>query len=135
MMLTDAAAELLVPEPLPHPLMPNQVIEPNIYEPISRMNLIPRIGFTTDDKRSHLMSLGEYLCMYLFVWSEALWPPNIPDWDVLVQAIKDQKDDDFLLHAAKLRDAINDDRTNVITMRSTLPTVRRAHANIPTYML
>ena len=135
MMLTDAAAELLGPETLPHPLMPNQVIDPNIYEPISRMNLIPRIGFTTDDKRSHLMSLGEYLCMYLFVWSEALWPPNIPDWDDLVQAIKDQKDDDFLLHAAKLRDAINDDRTNVITMRSTLPTVRRALANIPTYML
>ena len=30
--------------------------------------------FTTTTGSSHLLSLGEYFAMYLFVWSETLWP-------------------------------------------------------------
>jgi hypothetical protein len=40
-------------------------------------------GFTSDDVRSHLMSLGEYLALYLFAWSDVLWPKTMPNYDDL----------------------------------------------------
>ena len=40
-------------------------------------------GFTSDDLRSHLMSLSEYLAMYLFAWSDVLWPKTMPTYDDL----------------------------------------------------
>jgi transposase len=43
-------------------------------------------GFTSDDLRSHLMSLGEYLAMYLFAWSDVLWPKTMPTYDDLKAA-------------------------------------------------
>lgn len=33
----------------------------------------------TDDPESHLLSFGEFLAMYLFVWSDVLWPATLPE--------------------------------------------------------
>ena len=137
LMLIDAASVLLGPETLPRRA---GVGEPNIaadfFEPTTRLNFIPSIGFTTEDTRSHLMSLGEYLAMYLFVWSNVLWPDPIPDFSDVVQSIVEHNDTaKWLNPAAKLRDEIDTQRSNVMLMRASLPSVRRALANIPTYML
>jgi hypothetical protein len=37
-------------------------------------------GFTSDDLRSHLVSLSEFLAMYLFAWSDVLWPAKMPTY-------------------------------------------------------
>jgi hypothetical protein len=37
-------------------------------------------GFTSDDLRSHLISLSEFLAMYLFAWSDVLWPAKMPTY-------------------------------------------------------
>src|SRR5262249_26287819 len=42
--------------------------------PYTRWKLLDDTDFTSEDLRNHLMSLGEFLSMYLFVWSDALWP-------------------------------------------------------------
>src|SRR5664280_237014 len=42
--------------------------------PYVREQPLKDAGFTSDDLRSHLMSLGEFFAMYLFVWSDVLWP-------------------------------------------------------------
>jgi hypothetical protein len=36
--------------------------------------------------RSHLMSLGEYLALYLFAWSDVLWPATMPNYNDLKAA-------------------------------------------------
>ena len=41
--------------------------------PSTRTGPITNARFTTQDMRSHLMSLGEDFAMYLFAWSEELW--------------------------------------------------------------
>jgi hypothetical protein len=44
--------------------------------PFLRRKPLEDAGFTSEDLDGHLMSLGEYLCMYLMVWSDVLWPPT-----------------------------------------------------------
>ena len=41
--------------------------------PSTRWDVITNAGFTGDDRRSHLISLGEFFAMYLFAWSDVLW--------------------------------------------------------------
>ena len=41
--------------------------------PGTRFEVITNAGFTGDDRRSHLLLLGEFFAMYLFVWSDVLW--------------------------------------------------------------
>jgi hypothetical protein len=57
---------------------------------------------------NHLMRLGEFYAMYLFAWSPVLWPPE------------------------NEREALEEELREFY---STLPEVRRALANIPTYMM
>src|SRR5262249_37032782 len=38
-------------------------------------------AFTTEDPESHLITLGEYYSMYLFTWSDVLWPVAFPEFD------------------------------------------------------
>ena len=50
--------------------------KPSAFPPLTRTDILGSsgAGFTSADLRSHLMSLGEYICMYLFTWSDVLWP-------------------------------------------------------------
>lgn len=99
--------------------------------PTTRTEPMKNARFTTQDTRSHLMSLGEYLAMYLFVWSEELWfdPSPLPTVAELKAMFPDspmsaevQKDAEVQLKA-------------VVKFRATVPQVRRALANIPSYMM
>ncbi|PSB02042.1 PhoD-like phosphatase [Merismopedia glauca] len=91
-------------------------------------------GFTAmlpnqpDKAKSHLLSFGEYVAMYLLVWSPILWPqefPQIPDR--LLSAMGDAKD-----KAAKIWQEEVFALGNFCTH---LPRVRRVLANVPTYMI
>jgi hypothetical protein len=120
--------------------------KPSDCPPLCREDLLGRAGagFTSADLRSHLMSLGEYLCMYLFTWSDVLWPTTpLPAVSDLVAAAKaamdigdfDPRDDDRRSRLANDGTAAVGDLADVIVFQKTLPKVRRALANIPTYMI
>jgi hypothetical protein len=46
--------------------------------PFLRREPLEDAGFTSEDLDGQLISLGEYLCMYLMVWSDVLWPADMP---------------------------------------------------------
>ncbi len=119
--------------------------KPSDFPPLTRTSILGAdgAGFTSADLRSHLMALGEYLCMYLFTWSDVLWPAPalLPSPDEVAEAAEAA-----LKHSAwttldawpRLARDIADipgDLANVVTHLKTLPKVRRALANIPTYMI
>ena len=89
--------------------------------------------FTTTTPQSQLLSFAEYATMYLFAWSDALWPDDLPDaediWNAYPEArpqpaFQQREEATYAEHVERLR-----------TFRSTLPQVRRALANIATYMI
>ncbi|HEX5083172.1 MAG TPA: PhoD-like phosphatase, partial [Blastocatellia bacterium] len=133
MMLTDAAGALLDLEPLP---LPDQTeILPESMFPALRTPYVKRAGLTTEDTRSHLMSFGEYLAMYLFIWSDAIWPPDTPTFQELDDYVDEKSNGTAGVSVWELGADIEEQRENVIRMESTLRKVRRALANVPTYMI
>ena len=83
-------------------------------------------GFTAmlvnhpEKAKSHLFSLGEYYAMYLFAWSQVLWPDRFPPGKKIRQHPKDAKLWDREVHA--LQNFARD-----------LWKVRRILANVPIY--
>jgi hypothetical protein len=93
---------------------------PAAYPPGVRADLVTDVaGFTGSmvDKaklaKSQLIGFGEYVAMYLLVWSPVLWPAQLPTSNAFYDA---------------------NERERVELMRATLPRVRRALANVITYM-
>ncbi|MDQ6660103.1 MAG: hypothetical protein M3Z24_03965, partial [Chloroflexota bacterium] len=89
--------------------------------------------FTTTTPQNQLLSFAEYATMYLFAWSDVIWPQNLPDaediWNMYPEArpqptLQQKKEDIYAEHIEQLR-----------TFRSTLPEVRRVLANIATYTI
>ena len=134
LMLTDAASALMVdPEPLPGGPNGSQSLA-EMLPPSTRTETIQKDAkLTTEDTRSHLMSFGEYMAMYLFVWSDVLWPKEIPDFSDLQTALSGRPK--TLIELAPLAGEIVTQRTNVVQFRSTILKVRRALANVPTAMI
>src|SRR5262249_10828133 len=92
-------------------------------EPGNRKQLVRKTAaFTTEDPESHLITLGEYYSMYLFTWSDVLWPTEFPPFD-------DVKNDSL-----KITKYL-EQREILIEYGKTIPKVRRALANVPTYMM
>ena len=109
-----------------------------------RILVLSTAGFTSDDLKSHLMSLGEFLSMYLFVWSDVVWPKDVPMptfADVRAAVLEPitsspQRVKDAITGLLETkRHTIEEELRYVAELRSTLPSVRRALANIPTYMM
>jgi hypothetical protein len=116
--------------------------KPSDFPPLTRTLLLGRsgAGFTSADLRSHLMSFGEYLCMYLFCWCDVLWPPVglLPTQDEIEEFAKDSPNfSDHITRSGFKKDlrAVDGDRDDVKVFFQTLPKVRRALANIPSYMI
>ena len=91
------------------------------FKPGKRADLTIKTGKLTSGipdatkAKSHLLALGEFYAMYLFVWGEALWPafadlPTVPD-------------------------APEEERDRVGAFMGTIGDVRRLLANVPTYMI
>jgi hypothetical protein len=79
-MLTDAAQTLIgVPEQIPLLGASDGLGEATRFGPASRQaKLTKQAGFTSTAARSHLISFGEFMAMYLFAYSGVLWPPPVP---------------------------------------------------------
>jgi hypothetical protein len=91
--------------------------------PGKRKQLVRKTAaFTTEDPESHLLTLGEYCSMYLFTWSDVLWPVEFPPFDEV-------KNDKFKIVKYL------EQRESLIEYRKAIPKVRRALANVPTYMM
>lgn len=96
--------------------------------PTTRDTPITNARFTTEDRRSHLMALGEYIAMYLFAWSDELFipTPTIDEFATLYPSVV--LDDGLKASMITQRNAVEQYRKDV-------PKVRRALANIPSYMI
>lgn len=131
LMLTDAGDTLLgwSPNEMLPPVGRFHAATAAGIPPGTRMGRLQEAKFTSDDTRSHLMSLGEYLAMYLFVWSDELWPVDIPHSSDVAAKIGVNVED--LTFAGE----ITPNRLRVDSFRKTLPQVRKVLANIPTYMI
>jgi hypothetical protein len=89
--------------------------------------------FTTTTPQNQLMAMHEYAAMYLFAWSDVLWPTELPGayeiWSAYPQAQHDIDDKE------KLEAQYNDQIQQLNTFRDALPHVRRALAHIPMYTI
>lgn len=134
-------------------LLPNQaagLIPATAWPPAARRALAEGAGLTSEDLDTHLFSLGEYLCMYLFAWSPVLWASRtLPTWEDIrngaLQWDPDWKDDTglasrfiermFLKQRKKLKAGHSADNDRLVAFRRGLTDVRRALANVPTSMI
>jgi len=93
---------------------------------------ISRNNLSTQDSKNHLIFLSEFSMMYLFVWSEVLWPLNdLPSY-------KESKLWKFLDEhgiGAGMKKKIENQNKGLKTFKNTLKYVRKALANISTYMI
>jgi hypothetical protein len=106
----------------------HDVAEASTLKPSARKSVIWGAAFTTQDTRSHLMALGEYLAMYLFAWSDELFiaTPTIDEFKALYPDVPISADLELDMFTQ---------RNAVEKYREALPKVRRALANIPSYMI
>ncbi|MEB3218325.1 MAG: hypothetical protein VKN72_19120 [Nostocales cyanobacterium 94392] len=108
-------------------------------QPGKRNNLATKIaGFTasigkfsnlTNLAKSHLFTYGEYLAMYLFAWSDVLWVDAefFPDFIDINSEHWEAKNDE--------KKAYDQEVEYIKNFWSTLKNIRRALANVPTYMI
>jgi hypothetical protein len=101
--------------------------------------------FSTSEAKSHLVRLGEFYMMYLFTWSDVLWP-DINDFPSFINVygniqtetpITYYGDGNFVTENFNTTEKKTYDReTPAITnFLLTLRKLRRALANMPTYMM
>jgi hypothetical protein len=79
--------------------------------------------FTSSSAANHLLSFGEFAAMYLLAWNAENWPAKFPDAGEDISGDEEQ--------AKKYAGDIE----QLENTRKALPSVRRALANIPTYMI
>jgi hypothetical protein len=157
-MLTDAEKTLLGwRELLPIPEARGGPMNSSKLQPFTRRGTLEDAGFRSVDLDCQLMSLGEYLAMYLFVWSDVLWSssmvPRLTDIEATIRANVDPATAQLasssrrpivmwpgsaerFVRALNIRKkAIEKEVGRIGTFRADIPRVRRALANIPSYML
>lgn len=84
-----------------------------------------------DVPASHLMFLGEYYCMYLLMWSPVLWPAVRADYPTLEQVYYVQTANTFIPSEEEFVVSVN----TAVAFQRDVALVRRALANVPTYMI
>lgn len=77
---------------------------------------------------NHLFTYAEFVCMYLFVWSDVLWPSELP-----VESEMPLPHGFFARRAARKRIALQ--TPHLRAFRASLGKVRRVLANLPVYMV
>lgn len=92
-------------------------------------------GFSEKFK-NHLMTFGEYCAMYLFAWSNVLWDKELPEiQEVFKEYFLAAASDNTDPRPIDLDKIYEKDHKPLLRFVSTLPEVRRALANVPTYMI
>ncbi|MCU1265910.1 MAG: uncharacterized protein JWM21_2228 [Acidobacteria bacterium] len=145
LMLTDAAEVLLAwKEMLPVSAQHGGPQTADQLPPFLRRPILDDAGFTSEDLDSHLMSFGEYLSMYLFVWSDVLWPgePDLPGFADVEAACRANIVGDKAFRKWLIARAYGHDRqrfpkeaAKILLFREPLQRVRRVLANVPSYMI
>ena len=122
---------------------------------LPRREPLEAAGFTSEDLDGQLLSLGEYLCMYMMVWSDVLWPADMPGFNDLVEAtqrglgrrpgsrwvtgtVQRAKKGQHLdmVQPEELDESVKRKlNTSAELFRHDLQDVRRMLANIPSYMI
>ena len=132
-LIMDAAPTLLgAPEELPRLKHDDNDGFATEFGPGTRLAVVKHAGFTTSAE-NHLLAFGEYCAMYLFVWSDVLWPVTLPThaevWPGVPEEARSRKVKtlSFVTHEKALPHMEN--------FRRSLVPVRRALANVPTYMI
>lgn len=87
---------------------------------LNKFNLISQAA------KSHLFTFGEFLTMYLFAWSDVLWCADLPSF-ADVNPMGKQWGCERGVFAEEVK--------YLKEFRTSLPGVRRALANVPTYMI
>ncbi len=89
--------------------------------------------FTTTTPENQLLAFAEYAAMYLFAWSDLLWPDDLPGAEDIWNMYPDAQPRPEKQKKAEVTFADHMERLRAF--RSTLPQVRRALANIATYTI
>ena len=111
--------------------------------PFLRRDPLEAAGFTSEDLDGQLLSLGEYLCMYIMVWSDVLWPVDMPAFNDVTKATGVVLGGDPIAlghwlgqRAKKGHDfGMTREAAKLALFRQDLQDVRRMLANIPSYMI
>jgi hypothetical protein len=84
-----------------------------------RQMILLNAKFTSDDLKSHLATLGEFFSMYLFAWSDVLWPSALPTFDDVVSWVTG-----FTSSATKDRTTkyLNDQKDTIVEERNNVAT-------------
>ena len=83
---------------------------------------------SSSDAKSHLIKLAEFYAMYLLVWSDVLWPEissDFPDFSAVFKTSNPCSD----------KKTFKREEAKLLEFKKSLPFIRRALANIPTYMI
>jgi len=91
------------------------------------MHIKDEANFTAEPQytKSHLIKLGEFYSMYLFVWSPILW-------DALPPTLTEVRDAGGIVSNETV---FGIERYLMIDFKNSLPKIRKALANIPVYMI
>ena len=122
-------------EELPGERPPGYPTKFNELRPAYRSGtVIIETGFTSEDTKSHLLSLGEFYSMYLLNWSDVLWPEHekMPQFEDIFFSTDPQK---MKRLETKHCPDFEKEQKRLHTFFEALPQVRRALANIPVYMI
>jgi hypothetical protein len=131
--LMEAAEFLVGPEEMPD--VAQGSIGRSLTTPGRRTRAVQELAhFTTVTAENHLLTRGEYLAMYLFCWSDVLWPDTLPSAETVWQAYPEARPEDPREHEQALATWGLEAR-ELTDFRRNLPHVRRALANTPTYMV
>jgi hypothetical protein len=116
--------------------------KPKELKPGSRQEVSDTV-LSSDQAKSHLFGIGEFYAMYLFAWSDVLWPLELPKFKD-VHPDKDETVEQNLHghgmsfkrnvptpYFTKFQDEIRD----LNNFKDSLPAIRKSLANIPTYMI
>jgi len=139
-MLIDAAKVLLGWEEL-LPGINKRHTDPDLHPGKRTKTVIEQVGFTSEDTESHLLGMGEFCAMYLFTWSDVLWPEVMPEFeDVYPGEPRNVTHSSFgggppVTRDSKQFASYKRERARLEGFRKTLPLVRRSLANVPIYMM
>jgi hypothetical protein len=140
-LLTEAGDTLLGwEETLPVVNQPAKGLKPGKRSEIAdrKAGLTSGLGGAPELAKSHLFGLGEYYSMYLFAWSEVLWPNALPTFSDVFSMPESFKTTIYSVPQtvqSPLAARFRAESEAIGRFLLTLPRVRKALANVPTYMI
>lgn len=102
--------------------------------PGQREHICRDAGLTAVHCANHTFTLSEYTLLYLLVFSDVPWPETLPNTKNRPLPLVDRENQRKVNHRPPPKDYLKE-RALCIDFQQTMPAVRRALANIPSYMM